>query len=663
MAEFYKLVPRDLKGNLEYRIEIRKRAAVDDEFRRALITACRKDFLFWCLAFAYLYEPRPRFHDDGITPKSKTIPFLVWDHQIPVIQAIVENIGRRDIVIEKARGEGMSWIGVLLALWDWLFDDMAKVGLVSNTEKKADDPGNMDSLLCKVEWELTKLPQWMAGKKDVDWTRNKGDHSLVNVRNGSQINAFAATSDAGRAGRYKWFMPDEMGSWLPKEGTLFLEAIRSSTDSRLVISTPNGDSGPYYDFIHTPSNAIKLVLKWEDNPSRNRGLYKFVNGRPVAVDPVNNPLQSDYDPPSKDVLDMFSRLRTKGFKLEKKVRSPWYDNECDKADATPHSIAKELDRDYGGSMYRVFTDDFFETAKKTQRKWRYEGVVEYHPETLEPRFSPVENGPVKVYIKLDNEGNPSRHHTYAVGCDIATGQGGSHASNSSIEVIDLVTKEQAVEIISNSTSPSDWADLAIAVSKWMNNAILGWESGGPGAAFANRVLEFGYSNILMRRIVNKKGATMTREPGYWNKGKAREKLFSDFIDVVKKSEIAIHSEELITECGQFVRAGTNSAIIHTAENNTEDGSSKGEAHGDRVIGFAVAVQAAKERPLPKLDEDELIENPPPGTLAEREKMYRDSQREESEWDSRTNSDLARRTTVCSAGLRFRRTSQWEESHY
>lgn len=640
MTDFYSTVPKGLQENLVKRVEWRTRAAKDAGFRRAVITACKHDFLYFLNGWSWLYEPRPRFGSDG-RKLPTIIPFITWPHQDPVIREVRKHLGTRDIGIEKSRGEGMSWIGILLAMHDWLFDPGSKVGLVSNTEKKADDPNNMDSLGAKIDWELVRLPKWMAGEKDRDYKRNLADHSWVNLRNASQINAFAATSDAGRAGRYKWFLPDELAFWERGQDSKFMTSIRGSTESRLVISTPNGNEGEYYQYMHTPSNVVRLTLDWKDNPTRNRGLYTLVNDKPVAVDAVNNPLLPEYAPPSEAVLTMLSRLRNKGFTLDKRKRSAWYDNECDRADSTPQSIAQELDRDYGGSMYRVFGTDFIETANKGVTGPKTQGILSYHPETLKPEFDPTDRGQLLVWCPLDVRRLPPRHQ-YAVGCDVSTGLGGSYTSNSVACVVDFTTMEQVAEFVSNSLPPSDFADYSMALAKWFFDAYLIWEHNGPGAVFTKRVQTMQYANAYRRKQQFKNSVKRTSDLGWWTTGETKEAMFGEFLRTVRSSELTLRSKMLVDECGQYVRLGSQGEICHVLSGTTDDDSSRGKAHGDRVIACCVALQAVRDRPLASQSlVNESLDNPPMGTLAWREKFHREALADEdSVWDDRTCDDMA-----------------------
>lgn len=645
---FYQDVPFELEANIAYRIELRERCAVDVEFRNAVWQACKLDVVYWLVAFCWLYEPRTRRDANGnIMPKM--IPFIPWQHQIPAIQEMREYLGECDVTVFKSRGEGFSWIAVLLALHDWLFDDMAKVGLVSNTEKKADDPGNMDSLLAKIDWELTKLPVWMAGVKDArrvaapDYRRNFTEHSLVNLRNGSQINASAATSDAGRAGRYKWFLADELAFWNLGDDRKFMESIRGSTESRCSISTPNGDTGVFYDMVHIPGNARTIRIHWTQNESKNRGLYKVSGNVATAVDPIGNPLLPQYDPPSQEVLDRWSRLRQKGFVLEKTLRSDWYDWQCDRSDSTPQSIAQELDLDFGGSAFRVFKAEFFDKARETVMQPLVIGTFSYDPEDLSPEFSRETGGLFKLWVDLDAQGRPPMGE-YAVACDIASGLGGSYTSNSTLSIVNINTMEEVAAYACNTIEQSEFGEFAVAVAKWWHNAYLNWEVNNAGA-FTKRVKDLRYGDIYERTVIDSRGIKKEKKIGWHTNKTSKELMFGDIQRRVKNGQFVVRSEDFVRECGEYVRTGPNSEIQHQGVKTTHDKSSKGQAHGDRVVSLAIALQTAIER-----NPEGTVEKPaptksnfgpaPPNTMAARVEQWEKEDKPVDDWDDRSNADLA-----------------------
>jgi hypothetical protein len=980
VTDLAKYIPKTFRENLEWRLRVRKRAEKDVGFQAAMLAACKRDILFWMNAWCYCYEPRPKVIDGVQQPK--TLPFITWKHQDPVITTLREHLGHCDIGIEKSRGEGMSWILILLALHDWLFDPQSKVGLVSRTEDEADDPDNSDSLmwkclgvetpvlcddgwrplsairpgdmvigssgkpvkvlgvvppheaelfrvvfsdgvevkctgdhrflvtekwqrqslrrlynprtpslktveemrhnlrgkkhwnyqvqsLCGVDygdrtlpldpyvmgailgdgclsktsveiasvdeeitdrmsvnlrgvsevrqwsgiswglsggnvsnivrglglrgkrawekfipdsymlstrksrlellrglmdtdgsvheksgyavfytsspemaddvcelvrslggaskiscyksqysykgekrvgrpgfrvsvslpegnpfhlsrkserykersqtperrivaiepcgrgmvsclnvdaddhlfvidgyilthncdWELSKLPPWMAGKKGVDWERNLSKHSLTNLRNGAQINADAATGNVFRGGRLKWAGMDEFAFFAKGQDSFALASSQGATNSRLFISTVNGTGNEYHQIMHEPSNMVRVVMDWRDNETRNRGLYRFMDGKPVATDPAHNPLQPDYNPPSPGVLDLFSRLRRKGFKLEGKVRSQWYDHECDRPGATPQRVAQELDRDYGGSMAKIFGHEFTAKVEADVRQPLRKGDISYNPETLEPLFDSKDHGQLHLWLPLDLNLKPP-NRPYVIGADISTGLGGSFTSNSVASVIDQTTNEQVLEFASNTMPPTDFADFCIALAIWLHNAYLAWEANGPGEAFTSQIKKRKYGNLYHRTILGKRGRNRTKELGWYTNTKSKERLFHDIDNYVRCSGLKVRSEALSKEFAQYVMIGGE--IKHVLAASTDDQSSMGRAHGDRVIAFGVAVQALRDRPVTdSLSAKVGPQNPPPNSIAARNlEELEAKRRSESGWDDRDNADLA-----------------------
>lgn len=627
MSEYYKRVPLDLYQNLLFRRDLMVRCGKDIGFRNAMLQACEEDPLFFFNSFCWVYEPRPRFNNGVRLPTQ--VPFISWKHQIPAILEIYRNLGRCDIGVEKSRGEGMSWMGVLLACHDWLFSPMTAIGLVSKDENSVDDPNDPDSLMWKCDFTLKKLPNWMSGELGKDYKRDVTKHVLRNLRNESTISGYSATGNVASGGRKKWFLKDELAKFPRPADKHAMASTQHVTECRLIVSTPLGNSGAYYDVMHEPSNMVKVVLDWKQNPTRNKGLYKWEKGYPVAIDPVNNPLPDDYKNVTQDVLDVISRLRRKGFTIEGKVRSPWYDRECDRAGATPQNIAQELDRDYGGSAYRIFGDSFVERASESIAPAVLEGDFDFKQENLDQiRFDEIEGAPCKLWFPLSSLQRPPQSN-YVIGCDVSSGTGGSYTSNSTMVAFDMRTGEQVLEYACNTIAPAMFADLAIAVSKWMYEAYLAWEHNGPGASFTKQVLNRNYGNIYYRKSHSRRGRNNSREAGWWTDTKTIEVMFSEFQSAVLMNEISIRSKELMTECSRYVRK--EGKITHALTKEAAD-DSKGVSHGDRSIAACVAIQGLKDRPV--LLQSSISEDIAPlGTMARRLQDFEDSKKDTSDgWE-------------------------------
>lgn len=642
---------KDLQANLKYRKLIRAEAAKSGKFRDAQLAICSEDILYWMNLYCFVYEPRPRYDSHG-KRLPKTIPMITWPHQDPIIADMVQFLGTRDLVVNKSRGEGLSWMALLKALHEFLFDpDGTKIGLISSKMEKSHKSGDLDSLLAKVVWEMEKLPEWMTGPQAYritepgDWQYASSDNALINRKNGSQVVAYAASGNAPRGGRYTWFLCDELGEWEEHDAVALMDASNSATDSRMVISTPAGPTGMYYRFVHAESNAVKLESHWSQNISKNRGLYIMVKGKPSAIDPLNNPLPPEYNPPNQDVQAMFARLRNKGFDLKVGRRSPWYDTQCDKADSTPTSIAKELDLNFGGSIDKVFHSDFFEVAEKHVRPATIRGQFYANPEGTDWDFERSSDGQFHLWCELDVKNMPPRGE-YGVSCDLAVGGGGAASSNSALEVIDFLTNEQVLEYATNVVSPEDFADVAIGICHWFYGAYLSWEHQGPGTAFGTRIKTRGYGNIFERKVPWKGTQTkLVREPGWITTINTKPALFEGIRAAVKRRELIIHSKQLIDELHQYIYV-QGGKIEHAAQ-PTATGSQAGAQHGDRVIAIGVGVQAAKDRPQAiRRRDDWTPDGPPPvGTLAWREWYAGQQEQPTDDWDDRSTYELARPRTA------------------
>ena len=100
--------------------------------------------------------------DDTSVLKTE-VPFLPWVHQIPVVNAILEALGKRDVRLVKSRAQGASWLVILIFTWCWLFMRGFIGNFVSKDEDAVDKRNSMNSLLPKIDWLLAQLPKWMVG--------------------------------------------------------------------------------------------------------------------------------------------------------------------------------------------------------------------------------------------------------------------------------------------------------------------------------------------------------------------------------------------------------------------------------------------------------------------------------------------------------------------
>ena len=65
------------------------------KLRKLIREKCKKDFWYWATGYAFLHEPR--ILDEEAEEFDTKVPFLPWPHQIPVVDHILNEIGRAHV--------------------------------------------------------------------------------------------------------------------------------------------------------------------------------------------------------------------------------------------------------------------------------------------------------------------------------------------------------------------------------------------------------------------------------------------------------------------------------------------------------------------------------------------------------------------------------------
>lgn len=603
---FIARVPKDPVENLRWRVKMRKAALHDRELQKALYDAAMIDVLFFFNAFCWCFEPRAAV---------KIRPFVTWPHQDPAIlamdDAITDSETREepiDLVVDKSRGQGATWMYLMVFLRRWLRDPLFSAGLVTRNESLVDSAVDPDTLLWKVDWMLKRLPFWMLPG---GYKRILSDHSITNPDNGATIVGYSATGDVARGGRKTVFAMDELAAFRPGEDYAALDSTQHVTNCRFLVSTFDGDSGAYYDAATEDSNAVKVILDWRDNPTQNRLSYVLRDGVAVAVKPEEQAAVTEY---VKNNAGLLKKLERRGHKMEGKTRSPWYDAQCLRPGATPRSIAKELDRNPRGTVGKVFDVDVLDRMKQRCCKppvWQ--GKLIYDSETLEIKgLIQQENGPLKLWFRPGVDHTPP-NGPFTLGCDISAGGSGDYSSNSAICGIDRQTGEQVLEYTVMGMPAMRFGREAVAIARWLRGAYLGWEASGMAAPFAKEIMEIlRYGNVYYRDVEEVGSRAKSRKAGWWN-GSDEDKgeLFEAMCIAMEDGDFTPRSEDMIRECGEY--EWENGKIVHRPSKNR---GTIGKAHGDRCVAAGVAWLLMEDRPAFSLDNGrEDFQNPPYGSPA------------------------------------------------
>jgi hypothetical protein len=583
-SPFSMRIPREIKANLRWRASVHRRAMVDPDFAAAMVDACSMDPIFFANGFCCTYDPR--------RPLFSKLPFILYEEfQDEAIMDFLRAINDHDMLVEKSRDMGASWICIFSAFWAWRFRKGQSFLFVSRNEDYVDKVGNPKAMFWKFDYLLEHLPAWM---QPVGFRKNlhRSKLHILNPENGSVVDGESTTGDVARGDRRTAIFLDEFAA--VTEGHSVLASTRDATNCRIFNSTPKGTNNAFYDVRET--NIKKLRLHWSCHPLKNVGLYTTAkDGTLDIIDRAGYP--AGYIP-----------------RLDGKLRSPWYDGECDRC-VNPQEIAQELDIDYLGSGFQFFNAEAVQlSVRKYARPCTLKGDLSLDGITADPiEFRESQNSHLELWLMLDKDGNPPAGKRYVIGCDIAVGTG---ASNSTGSIWDLGSKEKVGQFTDPFITPTDWGYLAVALAKWFNKAFLIWESNGPGIPFGRTIMDLQYGNVYYRKNDESIKGKSSDSPGWASSTKTKFSLLESYRSAIDKTICINRSKEALEETLEYIHEGET--IIHARSLNKADPSGAKSNHGDRVIADALAWKGLGER-----QNTIMVEKPeaPIGSLAWRREQY------------------------------------------
>ena len=192
-------------------------------------------------------------------PLKGRIPFHTFPFQDECLVAFNDH---RFNVVVKSRQLGLSTLTAAYAVWMALFRKDKSVLIIATKLAVA------QNFIKKVKIALSAIPKWLWITEIV--TKNT---QAVEFSNGSMIKAVPTSEDAGRSEALSLLIVDE-AAFIRNFDELWkgLYPTLSTGGRAILVSTPNGTGGQYYDIYHGAEkgdnefNAIKLP--WDVHPER-----------------------------------------------------------------------------------------------------------------------------------------------------------------------------------------------------------------------------------------------------------------------------------------------------------------------------------------------------------------------------------------------------------
>lgn len=557
----YHIVPKTVPENLAFRKGVLEMGYADPDVAQDLWVVCSRDMLFWINTFAYTFDPRKAIDD-----QFPILPFITYEFQDTAFIEMQRAIGRYDLLIEKSRDMGLTWMCLTTMAWFWQFQQYTSFMFSSRNEDLVIDAKNPDSLFWKLDFLCEYQPSWLHSKADS--TRS----NRTNPNTGATIDGASRTVDLGRGGRRTAMLLDEFASYLPKDSYEANKASQHNTPCRLINSTPKGPGRCYHDLAQKPE-IKSLKIHWSEHPEKRPGLYTCQEGELKILD-RGFEFPQDYK-----------------FILDGKTRSPWYDKECGRA-AYPQEIAQELDIDSEASDFRFFSPELFDKIRgedMVQAPW-FRGYLPFDDLRCEPEdIKETAQGNLFLWLKLDERQRPGSTVQYVIGVDVAEGTG---ASNSVASVFERETGCQVGEYACPTIVAHEFGRFCVALARWFGDAYLIWECQGPGKDLEREVIESGYRKFFYRRVIEGMHVKYTNKPGWMPTKDSKREMLGNFQKGLKDRTCTIRSDLILKDAAGYIFK-PDGRIVHIRAENTMDPTGARDSHGDRAMAAALAWSVCK----------------------------------------------------------------------
>lgn len=478
----------------------------NDEFERRIcaIAHAKRDIVWWAENFFNIINL-----DSGLQL------IKLYDRQKQMLQHLVDN--NRSIVL-AARQTGKTTTYTVFCLWLTTLFTEKKVMICANKLQTAIE------IMDRLRRAYEQLPFWI---KPGILTYNKGEIKFANM---SSIMAFSTSSSGARGQSGNVIIIDEM-AFIPKNiiddfFASVMPVISSSKNSKaIVVSTPNGASGLYYDLWKQANSKDKSANKdgwtpfrinwWETGGIRDER-WKAQQIATVGIDRWRQEFECDFLASSSD----------------KKL--------------VPEEVLEK---------YRM-------------------KLSEYKTKNIEPKHQRIisQDQTEQYEFLMWHEFRPNR--TYMASGDVAEGVGGDSSVLYIWDVTDLRNIVMCAKFSSNSVSLVQFAYIARKILALYNDPYLFCERNGVSAGMLDSLrITYGYSNIA---IENKK-----HEPGIYShiqvKGKAC--LWARDMLTMEGFGFTIYDKELLDDFEVFVKKDTKG--VHQVYQALPGPNS----HDDHIMAF------------------------------------------------------------------------------
>jgi len=301
-----------------------------------------------------------------VMSKLKRVPFKLFPHQIDTYNAFEKYT---NCISMKSRQMGFTTFTSAYIAWKICTVNNFKVLIVSKTMPAAKE---FVKIIKDILDEARKNYPWLI----CDYLKGYNNKESFHLTNGSIVKAEATSESAGRGldgmslivGDEVAFIDRRSPGKMAEIWASVSPSLASTQGKAIMISTPKGTSGWYYDtYTNAKEKGFHIIdAHWTRHPIYSLGQYQWI---PDSKIKEGGKLKFFDDKPWPEAI--FEKEAGTYIKVEKekykfitdgKIRSPWYDMESSKI--SPHLVKCELDCSFAGTGGEVLDSDKLREMKQ-----------------------------------------------------------------------------------------------------------------------------------------------------------------------------------------------------------------------------------------------------------------------------------------------------------
>ncbi len=473
-----------------------------DLLKLKIYKKCSKDPIFFIKNFCFIETTIENDQGENTSGVFKLNPH---PYQVEFIERVLLN---QFNVVVKGRQLGFSTIISAYCAWLLLFKPSHKIIAISKDARSAKE------IVEKVRLVVNRLPDWLKPA-----TFLEDNVFSLKLSNRASIQSLGGGAKSGRSFSCNFLILDE-AAFIPRLDKITTSTIPtlSKTKGRCVmISTPEGPSGEYYDtYTNAQLGKNKFVhfdCPWWKNPEYTKN---------IIADP----------------------LFPGGY------RSPWAEEEFLKFGHDKNRFLQEYCCSFNVADNMYFPNESLDFIRMK--------TVE------EPHYYHEYNFFADMPFEFKNENDlwifrlPEFGREYLMPLDVSRGDG---KDNSVIHVFDKLTGEQVLEY-NGKMGTIDLAHLAIYLSEKYNNALIIPENNSVGWSTVQEMIQRdcpnlfyapkNWDNVFKQNYIYEDYGTSRNIPGFQTTAKTRPIILSQLKEDLIANDLIIRSRRTLLELESFV---------------------------------------------------------------------------------------------------------------